>query len=135
MDIINGLIASSKILMKANKINEYQQILNAIEELTKLQKRISDLENINRDLINKLKIREDLVVKNDAYWSKDGQGPFCLTCHGAKDLLVRMVSWGAGQHKCNNCDNVVKTDPVEYQNKIREQEDEMEGLRHLNSYQ
>jgi len=134
MDIIKGLGTAADVLRKADKILEYQQILDAMERLTTQQGRISELETENRDLKEKLKTREELIVKNDAYWKKDGDGPFCLTCHGSKDLLIHMVSWGADQHKCNNCNNVVETDPVQHQNKIRAQKAEMEKRNSLNNY-
>jgi hypothetical protein len=133
MDIIKGLSTAADVLKKAHKIPEYQQILDAMERLTTQQGRISELEIENRNLKEKLKTREELIVKNDAYWKKNGDGPFCLTCHGSKDLLIRMVSWGAGQHKCNNCNNVVETDPVQYQNKVRAQEAEIERNNSLNN--
>lgn len=134
MDIIKGLSTAADVLRKADKIPEYQQILDAMERLTTQQGRISELETENRDLKQKLKTREELIVKNDAYWTKDGDGPFCLTCHGSKDLLMRMVSWGDGQHKCNNCNNVVETDPVKYQQKVRAQEIESERNNSFNNY-
>lgn len=134
MDTIKGLGTAADILRKADKIPEYQQILDAMERLTSQQSRISELETENRDLKHKLKTREDLVVRNDAYWTIEGDGPFCLTCHGSKDLLIRMVSWGEGQHKCNNCNYVVDTNPVALQQQIRAQEMENERRNNLNSY-
>ena len=134
MDILNGLSTAADVLRKADKISEYQQILDAMERLTTQQGRISELETENRDLKHKLKTREELVVRNDAYWTTGEDGPFCLTCHGSKDLLIRMVSWGAGQHKCNNCNHVVDTNPVVVQQQIRVQEMENERRNNLNSY-
>lgn len=134
MDIIKGLGTAADVLRKADKIPEYQQILDAMERLTTQQGRISELETENRDLKNKLKSREELTMKNDAYWTMGGDGPFCLTCHGSKDLLIRMVSWGAGQHKCNNCNHVVDTNPIALQQRIRAQELENERYSNLSNY-
>ncbi len=134
MDIIKGLSITADVLRKADKIPEYQQILDAMEKLTTQQGRISELETENRDLKQKLKTREDLFAKNDAYWTKEGDGPFCLTCHGSKDSLIRMVTCGPGQHRCNNCSHTVTTDPVLYQNEIRAQEAEIKRLNEFNGY-
>ncbi len=123
MDILKGLGTVADVLRKADKIPEYQEILVAMEKLTTQQSRISELETENRELKQKLKTREELVSKNDAYWTKEGDGPFCLTCHGSKDLLIRMITWGKGQHKCNNCNHVVDTDPVAVEQIRRQQED------------
>ncbi len=134
MDILSGLTTAADVLRKADKIPEYQQILDAMGRLTTQQAQIAALESENRELRQKLKTREELVVKNDAYWTSLGDGPFCMTCHGSKDLLIRMVSWGAGQHKCNNCDHVVDTDPVLLEQKIRQQEIESERNNSLSNY-
>lgn len=122
MAIFDELKSVAGVLQEAGKIPQYQQILEVQEKLLEMQKHIFDLEVENRELKEKVKTREDLIVKNDAYWLKDGDGPFCLTCHGAKDLLVRMVSWGSGQHKCNNCNHTVDTDPVALERLRRQQE-------------
>jgi hypothetical protein len=122
MDVLKGLGVAADVLRKADKIPEYQQILDAMEKLTAQQIQIATLASENRELKNKLKTREDLLFKNDAYWTSTGEGPFCLTCHGSKDLLIHMVSWGSGQHKCNNCNHIVDTDPAAVQEMIRRQE-------------
>lgn len=124
MAIFDELKSVAGVLQEAGKIEQYRQILDAQKELLEMQKRISDLEFENRELKEKFKIKEDLVVKNDAYWTKAGDGPFCLTCHGSKNLLIRMVSWGMGQHKCNNCNHVVDTNPVALEQLRRRQESE-----------
>lgn len=134
MDIIKGMGTAAAVLRKADKIQEYQQILDAMEQLTAQQGRISELETENGDLKHKLKTREELVVRNDAYWTTGENGPFCLTCHGSKDLLVHMVSWDVGQHKCNNCNHVVTTNPSALQQKIRAQEIEYKSSNNFDNY-
>jgi len=134
MDIIKGLSTAADVLRKADKIPEYQKILDAMERLTTQQGRISELEIENRELKQKIKTRDELIVKDDAYWTKSDDGPFCLTCHGSKDLLVRMVSWGDGQHKCNNCDHVVTTNPDAYKRQVAVQNAEINRLNNLNNY-
>lgn len=124
MGIFDILTTAANIAKESGKLELQGEILGVYEKLLEQQKKISDLEFENRELKEKIKTREDLVVKNDAYWTKIGDGPFCMTCHGAKDLLVRMISWGKGQHKCNNCNHVVDTNPAALEQLRREQEAE-----------
>jgi len=128
MVVFDELKSIGKTLQEAGKIELYQQILEIQEKLLEMRKRISDLETENKELKEKLKIKEGLTAKNDAYWTKTGDGPFCLTCHGSKDLLVRMVSWGSGQHKCNNCGNIVDTDPAAVEQLRQQQEAEFNRI-------
>lgn len=124
MAIFDELKSVAGVLQEAGKIPQYQQILEVQEKLLGMQSHIFDLETENRELKQQIKTKEDLIVKNDAYWTKEGDGPFCLTCHGAKNLLIRMISWGKGQHKCNNCNHVVDTNPAEVERLRQQQEAE-----------
>ena len=74
MAIFDVLKTTAFVLKEANKIEEYQKILDVLEQLLEMQKRISDLETENKELKEKLKIQESLVFENNAYWiKKDGK--------------------------------------------------------------
>jgi hypothetical protein len=103
MSIINELKDAAGIFKEIGKIKEYKQILDAMKELTDQQVKISELIIQNQELKQKLKIREDLVARNNAYWTKDGDGPFCFFCHGNNDKLIRMTTYGTSNHFCNIC--------------------------------
>jgi len=133
MGIFDILTTAATIAKESGKLELQGEILGVYEKLLEQQKKISDLEIENRELKDKINTKEDLIVKNDAYYTKSGDGPFCLTCHGSKGLLVRMISWGAGQHKCNNCNHVVDTNPVALEQLRRQQE--AESNRNNNWYQ
>ncbi len=134
MGIFDILTTAANIAKESGKLELQGEILGVYEKLLGQQKKISDLESENRGLKEKIKTKESLIVKNDAYWTKEGDGPFCLTCHDSKDLLIHMVSWGAGQHKCNNCNHVVDTDPIALEQLRRRQEQEIENNRRNNDW-
>jgi len=96
MAIFDELKSIAKTLREADKIEQYQQILDVQEKLLEMQKRIIDLEKDNRELKNKLEIKENLYYKNSAYWvnkedKKDGsEGPFCSHCWDVGKNTVRM---------------------------------------------
>ncbi len=134
MAIFDELKSIAGTLREADKIPQYEQILSILEKLLEMQKKISDLEFENKELREKLKTKEELVVKNDAYYKTNGDGPYCLTCHDSKDILVHMVSWGEGNHKCNNCDHVVETDPEKAEQQRRRQEAEINRSNRYDKY-
>lgn len=51
--------------------------------------------------------RDALVFRRNIFWSKQGEGPFCLHCHNEKALRVRLpaVDYGENKegYKCTIC--------------------------------
>jgi len=93
MSIFDKLKSIGKILQEAGKIEQYQQILEAQQELLEMQKKIQNLEKENAELKEKIKIKENLIYENNAYWiSNEGKkdGPFCSRCWDVDKNLVRM---------------------------------------------
>jgi len=71
MAIFDKLKSVGKILQEAGKIEQYQQILEAQQELLEMQKKIQNLEKENTELKEKLKIKENLIHENNAYWTNN----------------------------------------------------------------
>ena len=107
MAIFDELKAIGKILQEAGKIEQYQQILEAQRELLEMQKKIQNLEKENAELKEKLKIKENLIYENNAYWiSNEGKkdGPFCTRCWDVDKNLVRMhPGSNSAYYYCPNC--------------------------------
>ena len=112
MGIIGDLKDAADILKEANKIKEYQQILEVQEKLLEMQKRIAELEEENKKLIELNNINNSLIVENNKYFlTKDDkkEGPFCMTCWDVDNKLVRLyrqegeyyVGWRC--HQCKVC--------------------------------
>ncbi len=116
MAIFDVLKTTAFVLKEANKIEEYQKILDVLEQLLEMQKRISDLETENKELKEKLKIQESLVFENNAYWiKKDGKkdGPYCSCCWDDDKKTIRMQPCGnKAFSSCPRCDNKsIQIDP------------------------
>lgn len=108
MAIFDELKSVAKTLREADKIEQYQQILDVQERLLEMQKRIADLEVENGVLKEKLKIKEGLIFERNAYWLPEGDkkdGPFCSKCKDGEDKLVRMRvgDYTFGWAHCPNC--------------------------------
>ena len=76
-----------------------------------MQKRIADLENENKDLKEKLRIKEDLIYENNSYWiNKEGKkdGPFCSRCWDKNKDLIRIHRIVGNDRKCPECKNHFK---------------------------
>ena len=96
-------------------IEQYRQILDAQEKLLDMQKQITDLEFGNRDLRDKLRIKESLTYENNAYWIKGDKKdcPFCSRCWDSDKQSIRMQPCeNRAYASCPNCPNkTVKIDP------------------------
>jgi hypothetical protein len=112
MGIIDILKSTAETLRKADKIEEFQQILSVQEKLLEMQKNILDLEEKNKSLNEKLKLKENVFFENNAYWLKkdDGSkdGPFCLRCWDKNQKLIRMqyhaaLSYRRASFDCTDC--------------------------------
>ena len=93
MAIFDELKSVANTLREADKIPQYQQILDVLEKLIEMQNKIFTLETENKELKDKLKLKENLVFERNAYWIIDGEnkdGPFCTKCKDSDDKMIRM---------------------------------------------
>jgi len=118
MSIFDALKSIAKVLQEAGKIEQYQQILDAMAKLLEMQNRITELESENKECEEKLKIKENLIYENNAYWiNKEGkkEGPFCSRCWDKnKDLIRLQPTANPSSSRCPECKNSFKTGPENY---------------------
>jgi len=107
MAIFDELKSVGKVLQEAGKIEQYKQILEAQQELLEMQKKIQNLEKENTELEGKLKIKENLIHGDNAYWidsESKKDGPFCSRCWDVDKNLVRLHPCGnPAYYDCPNC--------------------------------
>ena len=109
MDIIKGLGTAADVLRKADKIPEYQQILDAMRQLTDQETEIAQLKRENRELKEAAEIKKNLIHRGEVYYLvEEGgeQGPFCALCYDTKEKLIRMTYWNDHAKKCQNCEKI-----------------------------
>ncbi len=116
MVVFDELKSIGKILQEAGKIEQYRQILEAQQELLEMQRKIQELEKENTELKEKLKIKENLIHENDAYWINNEDkknGPFCSCCWDVDKNLVRLHPCvSPTYYDCPNCKaGLVKVKP------------------------
>ncbi|MGB9681219.1 MAG: hypothetical protein ACPLXL_01610 [Minisyncoccia bacterium] len=116
MSLFDILKSIGETLRKADKIEEYQKILDVQEKLLEMQKKITDLEEENKSLKEKLKIKGNLIFENNAYWIKKGgsnkDGPFCSRCWDKNNELIRMhPCLNPAFYRCPECKNSVQVRP------------------------
>ncbi|HNW71674.1 MAG TPA: hypothetical protein PKZ36_00310 [Candidatus Paceibacterota bacterium] len=111
MDIINGLTSAAKVLREADKIEQYQMILDAQETILGYQRKISELEEENKKLKDVSSFKEKSDFKNNCYWLKKEDnttdGPFCSKCVESDDRIIRLHVRSDGFATCPNCKNHV----------------------------
>ena len=112
MAIFDELKSIGKILQEAGKIDQYKQILEILKKLLEMQKGIADLEDENKELKEKLKVKDNLIYENNAYWiiKKDKKGgPFCSRCWDKnKDLIRIHPKLNPAYSMCPECKNDVQ---------------------------
>ena len=105
MGIYETLKSTASVLREADKIEQYRQILDAMEKLLEMQNKLAELEKENKLLKEKLKIKDDLTVSNNAYWLKsNNDGPFCTRCWDKNKELIRMT-YENPYYRCPECNN------------------------------
>ncbi len=77
-----------------------------------MQKKIQEIEKENRELKEKLEIKENLIFEKNAYWleKENGEkdGPFCSVCWDADEKLIRLRvgDYALGWALCLKCKNL-----------------------------
>lgn len=107
MGLYDGLKDAASVLKEAGKIEQYRQILEVLEKLLEMQKKIGELEADNKDLREQLKIQGKLVPRDNMYYlEEDGvqDGPFCTSCWDSGHKPIRLhISRDFGSATCPTC--------------------------------
>jgi hypothetical protein len=94
MALYDELRAVADVLQHIGKTEEQKRLLNIQKELLDMQRKLLDLDDENRDLREKLKIKNDLFFENNAYWLKKAdasiEGPFCSACWDRDRQLIHL---------------------------------------------
>ncbi|MCK5476227.1 MAG: hypothetical protein KAI71_06640 [Candidatus Pacebacteria bacterium] len=101
------------VFKEAGKIDEYQKILDLIddsfknrEKIDELKKEVKKLEIENEKLLEKKVLINDLEFKDNAFWKKsDDDGPFCTRCFDKNRELIRLLLDQGCYSECPECKN------------------------------
>ncbi len=110
MSIYSAAKDAAKILKEAGKIEEYQKILDLIDDLFQKREEIEQLKKINNGLEEKLRVTGGYEFRNNAYYSTETKdGPFCSRCFDKNKELIRIIPMkiGSSRAKCHECGSVV----------------------------
>lgn len=93
-------------LRKADKIEEYKQILDLQSIMLEMQSRNLTLEEENKQLKQDLEIKWKRELRNNFYYV-DWDWPYCTNCRDVKKLLVRAIPpyLNSNDAECPNCKN------------------------------
>ncbi len=113
LNIIDGLKSAGKVLLEANKFEQYQQIilaqqkiLNQQEEIALKQEKINLLKKQNEKLSEKIKTQNKLIYEENSYWIVEDNnkiGPYCSNCWDSNTRRVRMHDRDGGYYLCPSC--------------------------------
>ena len=111
VDIIGNLTSAAKILREADKIEQYNQILQAQETLLNYQRKIGELEEEVKKLKDIKGFKDNAEFRNNCYWLRgenSNDGPFCSKCLDSDNLILRLhIRRSDGFATCPHCKNHV----------------------------
>jgi len=107
MSIIDDIKSVAKTIQQAGNIELYQKILDLQGQALEVVEESSKLRDENRELKEKLQIKENLKHERNSYWLDSGgkqDGPFCSRCWDVDKNLVRLHPGGnPAYYHCPNC--------------------------------
>lgn len=98
------------VFNEAGKIEEYQKILNLIDDQFRMREQIDNFKKEITTLRSRLEIKESLEFKNNAYYLKNGDGPFCQACWDNNEKLIRIIKYpfDKDSYDCKVCKNSIR---------------------------
>lgn len=107
MAVFDELKSIADVLRKADKIPEFQIILDIQQKLLDLQQENAKLKEDNKILKSLEKFERSLVYENNAYYfvNDDGtkEGPYCPVCWGGDGKKIRMRDLDNDYFYCDRC--------------------------------
>jgi hypothetical protein len=106
MSIVDDLGKVGNVLRKADKIPEFQTILDIQQKLIDLQEENTDLKQELRELKNKDEFESKLIYEKNAYYfindNGEKEGPYCPVCWGYDTKKIRMRDCDTSYY-CDKC--------------------------------
>lgn len=104
MGILDTLKTVGNTLREADKIDQYQQILEVQQLLLDMQEENQNLKKENQELRDKLIQKKKLKFESNSYWNEE-DGPFCMNCYDDAGKMIRLIQWegDSGKWMCNIC--------------------------------
>lgn len=102
IDVITGVTTALNIAKKLREVNEKTKdaeianlIADLMMQLAEIKSQSADLKIENSDLKEKIRQLENvesekMILKDDAYYTEDGDGPFCTKCYEADSKKIRL---------------------------------------------
>lgn len=113
MNIIEGFKSATELIQKIDNIELYRKILDLQSEAMGLVDQNNVLKEENKELKEKLKIKDNLVYRNNVYWLRlqEGteDGPFCSRCWDVDNKLVRHAHLLTNFYVCPQCNMSVRS--------------------------
>ncbi|MBZ5638008.1 MAG: SIKE family protein [Acidobacteriia bacterium] len=106
MGVLDALKDAGQLAKGLASIEDKQKLLDLQVAALEIAQRNAQLEQENRELREKLRIRDELTFRENVYW-RDGQadkGPFCPPCWDSRGLLVHLTETTPNvQYDCRSC--------------------------------
>ncbi len=94
-------------------LNEVRrEVLDVLKENTELREKCSLGEAQSRvEPAAQSQAKPEATYERNAAWTPDGKGPFCMTCHAQRGVLMPMIRNNAVYYRCPICKDSVAVYP------------------------
>lgn len=123
MGIIDNALKIANIVSEVDNAALKKDILDLLEECHKLQEENIALKKDILELKEALELKESLTFRDNMYWKKSGEGPYCPSCYDSKKEIHNLTfNTTKIEYTCPTCKNKYSTpqQQEEYNRKIAE---------------
>ena len=108
MGIIDNAKAIKDALAEVANLELKQDLLRIVNDALELQGTNRQLAEENRELAEKLRFREQVTFRDNAYWCEGDPDPYCSGCFDSKGQGVRLMRRSdVGHYSCPACKQTI----------------------------
>ena len=111
IDIAKTLKDSAGLFDKAEVKLQLVELIGSLADakmqIAEIQEALIDSEKEKKELIDKIKLRDNMVYEKPYYWKNNGdgqEGPFCQRCFDSDDKLIHLQGGNNDMWFCRQCD-------------------------------
>ena len=111
IEIAKTLKDSADLFDKAEVKLQLAELIGSLADakmqIAEIQESLLDSEREKKELINKIKTKDNMIYEKSYYWKMNGDekdGPFCQRCFDSDEKLIRLQGGNNDTWSCKQCD-------------------------------
>ncbi|NOR58797.1 MAG: hypothetical protein GQ474_09775 [Sulfurimonas sp.] len=115
IEIAKTLKDSTDLFDKAEVKLQLAELIGSLADakmqIAEIQESLIASEQEKKELINKIKVKSNMIYEKPYYWKLDGEekdGPFCQRCFDADEKSIRLQGGNNDVWTCKQCDKTFR---------------------------